>query len=318
MWATPSRSGSGPSLGNRWTLSSRAARLERVADEPGRVLFVVADDDDSHDDPPVAGISRRSAACRRPPPAVARPFVWCQTICHDGRRRPDRPRHVGAGRALRRVRPAAARGAGRLARRGAAELGFLVRPPLRRHRRRQPGRRDVLLGARDLLRGADRRGHGGPAHDHRHRPARAHQAPQDRVRRLLGPGGRGLPALRRGAHRAGPGRRAPAERRSVRLRGRRRQGGPDPGAGPHHGPARGRPGRVHRPRRPAHRQHRPGHHRRGLGPRRHRRLPPVPVPQPVRQATVGPGPRGRGRPAPRSRATTCCPGCCGPRWTATG
>ena len=85
-----------------------------------------------------------------------------------------------------------------------------------------------------------------------------------------------------------------------------------------HGPARGRPRPVHRPRRPADRQHRPGDHRRGLGPGRHRRLPPVPVPQPVRQAAVGPGPRGRRRTGCASPATTCCPRCCAPRWTATG
>jgi cytochrome P450 len=60
-------------------------------------------------------------------------------------------------------------------------VGFLVGAPVRRHRRRQPRRGDVLVGAGGLVRGADRRGHGGPAHDHRHRPARAHQAPQDRL-----------------------------------------------------------------------------------------------------------------------------------------
>ena len=114
------------------------------------------------------------------------------------------------------------------------------------------------------------------------------------------------------------GRAAPGQRYRVRLRGRGGQGGADPGAGPDHGPARGPPGPVHRPRRPAHRQHRPGRHRRGLGPGRHRRLPPVPVPQPVRQAAVGPRPRrgpGAGSGPP---ATTCCPPCCGRRWTATG
>ncbi len=112
--------------------------------------------------------------------------------------------------------------------------------------------------------------------------------------------------------------RMPAGRPGLRLRGRGGQGGPDPGARAGHGPARGRPGPVHRPRRPADRQHRPGDHRRGLGPGRHRRLPQVPVPQPVRQAAVGPGPRGGQGQAPRSPATTCCPSCCGPRWTATG
>ena len=62
MCATPVSSGSGPSLGNRIALSSRAACLERGADEPGRVLFVVADDDDPHAMPPIAG-----------------DLVWCQT-----------------------------------------------------------------------------------------------------------------------------------------------------------------------------------------------------------------------------------------------
>src|SRR5262249_15162812 len=87
-----------------------AARRERVPDEPRRVLFVMADDDDPHEVPPIAG-----------------DLVGCQTTCHGGGRRPARPRHVGTRGALRRVCPAAPRRAGPLARRGPAELGFLVR-----------------------------------------------------------------------------------------------------------------------------------------------------------------------------------------------
>ena len=186
MCATPRRSGSGPSLGNRIVLSCAPRASKAAPMNPAESSSWWRTDDDLHAVPPIAG-----------------DLVWCQTTFHDASRRPDRPRHVGARGALRRVRPAPARRARRLARRGAAELGFLVRLRLLRHCRCQPGRGNVLLRARYLLRGADRRGHGGPADDHRHRPARAHQAPQDRVRRLLGPGGRGLPALRRGPHRAG-------------------------------------------------------------------------------------------------------------------
>ena len=164
----------------------------------------------------------RRARARGPRARDGRPAGDRRRPATDGprarRRRPDRPRRLGAGRSARLAGAAAARGAALLAA-GDRRSRLLGVHALRRHRRGVEGLADVQLRARrDVAPGSDPGGGRGAKVDARHRPARAHAPARDRQQ--------GLHAARRqhlrGAHprlsRAGSSRRRSSGRSSTSSR----------------------------------------------------------------------------------------------------
>ena len=216
------------------------------------------------------------------PPTVAEPS---DRRSRARRRRPLRSRRLGGRRAARLVRAPAPPGAAALAGRGERPR-LLVVHPLRRHRQRLEGLRDVLVGdRRHLARGSDAVPGRGPQVDARHRPAAAHPHARARQQGLHAQGRQRV----RGAYPRARARhpRAAFEKDGVRLgRGRRRRAA-DVGLLRDHGPAARGPEAADRARRQAARQHRPRGRRRGAHVRQRRphRLQGAPVLEPVSRAT---------------------------------